>query len=451
MTSPDVKGPKSLPVLGHIPQLAKNTFEFFFETQRKYGDVFAYQMGANRVFFVAHPDDIKYVLQDNYKNYVKHSFYDVVKPLVGEGLLTSEGETWLRNRRLAQPVFHRQKIHRFADMMVDRTQEMLDKRWASFAKADTVFDLQDEMMRLTLTIVGDALFSTDVSDDADEVSRSLNFALEHTNDRTMAPVKLPLSVPTPKNKRFQKSIASLDELIYKLIEERREAKEDKADLLSMLLSAEDADTAERMNDKQLRDEAMTLFLAGHETTATTLTWTFYLLGQHTNVIQKLRAEVDGVLEGRKAKLEDYPKLSYTRQVLDESLRLYPPAWMIGRHALNNDVLPSGAEIPAGQDISISTYVTHRHEAFWKNPEGFNPDRFSSENSEGRHRFAYLPFGAGPRICIGNNFALMEMVFALATVIQNYDVELVSGQKIEPEPGITMRPKQGLKIRLKARV
>ena len=444
-----VRGPKTYPLVGSVPALLDDPFGYFFDARREFGDVFAYRIGPRKLYFVAHPEDVKHVLADNYENYRKHTAYDKIKPLVGEGLLTSEGESWLRNRRLAQPAFHRQRIGAFGDTITDACSEMLE-RWRPRAGTGEVFDLTGEVMRLTLTIVGKALFSADLGHEAASIGAALGFALEKTNRRNIAPFSLPLGAPTPDNVRYRRAIAVLDEVVYGLIGARRRTGEDEGDLLSMLLSARDADTGEAMSDEQLRDEAMTLLLAGHETSATALIWTFYLLSKHPAVNDKLLEELDGVLADRTATAADLPRLPYTRQVVDESLRLYPPAWIIGRRTLGEDVLPSGARLAARTDVSISPYVTHRHPDFWPNPEGFDPGRFGPGRSEGRHRFAYFPFGGGPRVCIGNHFALLELVLALATVARPYRLELAEGQAGRPQPQITLRPRGGVMVRLKAR-
>ena len=442
-------GPKTYPFVGSVPELLKDPFAYFFGAQREYGDVFSYRIGTRPLYFVAHPDDIKHILLDNYKNYRKHSAYTKIKPLVGEGLLTSEGETWLAHRRLAQPVFHRQRVAQFGKVMTDACGTLLDD-WQRYAATGEPFDVAAEMMRLTLSMVGQALFSTDLSNQAQEIGAALNFALEETNRRNLAPFGVPSQLPTPNNVRYKRAIGVLDSIVYDLIAERRRTGGGADDLLTMLLNAQDADTGETMSDKQLRDEAMTLLLAGHETSATALSWTFYLLSKHPAVTEKLFKEVDTVLAGRVATVADVPKLRYTRQIIDEVLRLYPPAWIIGRHTLGADTLPSGHTLAADTDVSISPYVTHRHPDYWVNPEGFDPERFTSEHSEKRNRFAYFPFGAGPRICIGNNFALMEMVLTLATISQRYRLNLVGGERGTLQPKITLRPKGGIKITLEAR-
>jgi cytochrome P450 len=449
MTTPrTLPGPKRYPIVGSLPDLAKDPMQFLFGAQRQHGDRFYYQMMNNHVYFLAHPDDIKHVLQDNHRNYYKHKLYGLVKPLIGEGLLTSEGETWLTNRRLIQPVFHRQRIAGFAEMMQESTVALIETRLRNYHDG-RAFDLLPEMMRLTLTVVARALFSRDISGDADEVGRALSYALEFTNRRIMSAIPVPLSVPTPANQTFQRALETLDGVVLGMIQERRQSAEEQDDLLGMLLSAQDADTGEGMSDRQVRDEAMTLFLAGHETSAAALTWLFYLLSRHVAVYDKLKDEIAQVLQGRAVTLDDLPQLGYTRMVIDETLRLYPPAWMIGRYALRDDMLPGKpVAIPAGTNVSVSPYVTHRHSQFWDNPEGFEPERFSPERAKGRHRYAYFPFAGGPRQCIGNTFALMEMTIIVATLMQHLNLELVSGQTVIPDPGITMRPKGGLLMRLR---
>jgi cytochrome P450 len=447
MSPHTLPGPKRYPIVGSVLALTKDPLRFLFAAQRRYGDRFYYRIMNHHIYFLAHPDDIRHVLQDNYPNYHKHALYSAVKPLVGEGLLTSEGEHWLASRRLIQPIFHKQRIASFAEMMRESTEALIASRLAHY-RDGRAFDLLPEMMRLTLTIVARALFSTDISGEADAVGRALSYALEFVSRRTTSPLAMPLALPTPANRRFQQAIDTLDGVVLGMIAERRRSAARHDDLLDMLLAAQDADTGEKMSDRQVRDEAMTLFLAGHETTAAALTWLFYLLSQHVAVYEKLQDEVAQVLAGRAVTLDDLPELRYTRMVIDETLRLYPPAWLIGRRALEDDTLADGVTIPAGTNVSVSPYVTHRHSRFWDNPEGFEPERFAPERAKGRHRYAYLPFAGGPRQCIGNTFALMEMTVVVATLAQHLRLELVPGQRVVPDPGITLRPKGGLWVRLR---
>jgi cytochrome P450 len=305
------------------------------------------------------------------------------------------------------------------------------------------------MMRLTLTIVSRALFKTDVGDRAEEVASALDVLMEQSQRRIQNPFLLPPILPTRDDRIFRESVQRLDQIVYGMIENRRHADQEDNDLLSMLIAAKDADSGEYMTDQQLRDEVITLFLAGHETTANALSWTWYLLSKFPDVERKLYQELNQVLEGRVPTLADIPALPYTRMVIDESIRLFPPAWLISRTAREDDVV-DGITIPAGSIAFLSPYVTHRHPDLWENPEGFDPERFSPARSASRPDFAYFPFGGGPRLCIGNNFALMEAQLVLATMVQHFQVEIVPGHPIELQPSITLRPRHGILARLRAR-
>jgi cytochrome P450 len=440
-----VPGPRGNLFLGSIRGYQRNPLRLFTEATRHYGPIVRFRFGTREVYFMSHPDYVKHVLQEHNRNYHKSLAYDKTRPMLGYGLLTSEDEFWRRQRRLVQPAFHRKYIGSFATTMTDATDAMLE-RWEPYAQTGQPFDVAKEMMRLTLTIVGKTLFSTDVSGEADRVGQALTIALEHTSKRMQALFDLGEKLPTPENRRFNEAIRTLDEVVYGMIEERRRTGAAYNDLLSLLLHAQDEDTGERMSDKQLRDEAMTIFLAGHETTANALSWTWYLLSKHPDVARTLRAEVNQVLGGRVPTLEDLPKLRYTKMVIDESLRLFPPAWGVGRTALGDDEI-DGYRIPGGAIVALSAYVTHRLPEFWDNPEGFDPERWTPERNEKRPRFAYFPFGGGPRLCIGNNFALMEAQLIVATIAQRYRIDLVPGHPIVPEPMVTLRPKHGVLMTL----
>jgi cytochrome P450 len=301
------------------------------------------------------------------------------------------------------------------------------------------------MMRLTLRIVGRALLGTEIGDEADAVGQALPVALHWANEQITRP-SLSERLPTPGNRRFRSAVGSLNGVVNGLVAQRRKSGEDPGDLLSMLMKATDAETGEAMSDQQLRDEVMTIFLAGHETTANALAWTFMLLSLHPGVDRTLRAELSSVLAGRLPTLADLPKLTYTRMVLDEALRLYPPAWSLGRRAEVDDVI-DGYAIPKGSLVIVSPYVVHHNARVWDNPEGFDPERFRPGKEEGLPRFAYFPFGGGPRLCIGNNFALMEAQLLLAVLAQRARPELLAGHPVELEPMITLRPKGGLPMRL----
>jgi cytochrome P450 len=346
-----------------------------------------------------------------------------------------------------QPVFHRQRIAGFARLMTAAALEML-ARW----EAETVerCDLADEMMRLTLAIVGRALFSIDLAREAHAVGPAFTTVNRHLGQFNLM-LLLPF-LPTRANRRFRKAVAELDQVVWRVIGERRKSGadgEDRGDLLSMLLAARDADTGEGMSDRQLRDEIITLMLAGYETTANALTWTFYLLAQNADAERRLHEEVDAVLGARPPEADDLPRLVWTRMVIEEAMRLYPPAWIVTRGAIEDDEL-AGHRIAAGSIVMASPWVTHRHPDFWPEPERFDPERFSPERAAGRHRYAYFPFGGGPRLCIGSGFAMTEAQLILATVAQRHRFRLEPGYRATPEPLITLRPRGGMPVTVERR-
>jgi cytochrome P450 len=432
-------------VLGSLRPYQRSSLHFFLEATRQYGPIVQFRFGSRSVYLITHPEYVKHVLQDNNRNYHKSLAYEKTRPLLGYGLLTNEDESWRQQRRLAQPAFHRKHIGAFATTMTDAATAMVD-RWDERVRSGEPFDVAHEMMRLTLTIVGLTLFSTDVSDEADRVGQALTTALAEVTRRFQALVPWREKLPSAQNRRFEAAIRTLDEVVYGMLAERRRHPEGTRvagdDLLGLLLRAQDEDTGERMSDKQLRDEAMTIFLAGHETTANALAWTWYVLSKHPDVQRTLHAELRTVLGGRVPTLADLPQLRYTTMVINEALRLFPPVWGIGRTALQDDEI-DGYHIPAGTIVAMSPYVTHRQPDLWPNPEGFDPERWTPEQPVDRPRFAYFPFGGGPRLCIGNNFALMELQLILATVAQRVRLDLVSGHPIALDPGITLRPKHGV--------
>ena len=412
----------------------------------KYGDLVHLRLFGFNVFTVGHPEGIKHVLQDNHRNYRKSADYKLLARILGQGLVTSEGDLWLRQRRLMQPMFHRQKIAAFGAMMTDCTLGMLE-RWRGFAERSEAFDVTAEMMRLTLHIVGRALLTMDLTRQADSISRNMTIANERFGNGDIG--MLAPWLPTPTNIRFRSAVDTLRQIVLDIIAARRREGRDYGDLLSMLLAVRDEDTGEGMNNEQLRDEVLTLILAGHETTATALSWTWYLLSQHPEVERKLHAELDAVLGGRAPTTGDLANLTYTGMVIDEAMRLYPPVWAIGREAIEADEI-MGCRIPKGSSIMASQWLAHRHPAFWENPDAFDPERFSAERAAGRPRYAYFPFGGGPRMCIGNIFALTEAQLVLATVAQRYRLKLAPHHPIELQPLITLRPLHVVKVVLESR-
>ena len=423
--------------------LMRNPLPFMEKLFREYGDVVGARFLNFPVYIVAHPEGVKHVLQENHRNYTKSQDYVILARLLGQGLVTSEGSLWLRQRRLMQPMFHRQKIAAFGAMMTDCTLGMLD-RWSAIARRQEPVDVTSEMMRLTLEIVGRALLTMDLTSQADTIGREMTIANERFGQFDIG-MMLPW-LPTRKNFRFRKAVGELRRIVLDIIANRRRENRDYGDLLSMLLAARDEETGEKMSDEQLRDEVLTLILAGHETTANALSWTWYLLSQHREVERKLHAELDEVLGGRPPAMADLVNLNYTGMVIDEAMRIYPPVWAIGRAAIADDEI-MGYRIPRGSNVMLSQWLTHRHPKFWEAPERFEPERFSAERVAGLPRYAYFPFSGGPRQCIGNIFALTEAQLVLATIAQSYRLRLVPDHPIELQPLITLRPRYGVKVTL----
>lgn len=438
-------GPPRHPLFGNLREIRRDPLVFLLSAARDYGDIISFHFIFFPGLLVNHPDYIRHVLQDNHRAYSKQHFdYAVLKPVLGEGLLTSDGDFWLRQRRLIQPAFHRQRIAAFGVQMVLDTEEML-RRWEPFGENGQVVDVAEEMMRLTLTIVGRALFGIELSLQADTIGPAFTFINGEIAQlfRSFLPTPLKFRLP-----RFQRALGELNRTVQAIIDQRRAqlARSGVAgeDLLAMLIQAHDEDTNEQMSDQQLRDEVVTLLLAGHETTANALSWSWYLLAQHPQAAECLRLELKRVLNGRPPALDDLSELSYTRMVVQETLRLYPPAWIISRKAEQEDEI-GGYPIPKGTVVSLSPYVTHRHPGFWEAPQAFEPERFSPPRSENRPPYAYFPFGGGPRLCIGRDFAMQEAMLILAMVAQRYRLELAPGHPVEPEPLVTLRPKYGMKM------
>jgi cytochrome P450 len=438
-------GPRGHMLLGSIPDFRRDIIQAFMDGWRQYGDIVKFRV-AGPNYLLVHPDHIKYLLLENHRNYPHAEFQNANwRTIVGEGLVVSDGDFWLRQRRLMQPAFHRQRIISFVKLMTDTIAEMLD-RWQGHADRREAIDMRSEMMQLTLNILARAMFSADVSPEAAAIGQAVSEELEYANGRLLSPINLPERFPTPANRRFLEAKGSMDRIVYRLIAERRNSKEDHGDLLSMLLNARDEETGESMNDQQLRDEVTMMFIAGHESTALALTWTWYLLAMHPHTRNRLREEVVEVLGDRTPMVEDLEKLRYTEMVLDEAMRLYPPFWAVLRQPRVADEI-GGYHIPAGANVFISPYVTHRHPEFWENPEGFDPERFTPERSEGRHRYAYFAFGGGPRKCIGETFARIEMQLGVAMAAQRFRVDLVPGQEIALRPGLSLRPRHGMMMTL----
>jgi cytochrome P450 len=442
---PPLRGPKGAPLVGSLLAMRRDPLGFFVKAARDYGDVVYCKIARGEVFLLVHPDHIKEVLVTRQHDFMKGRGIQWAKNFLGEGLLTSEGGFHTRQRRLSQPAFHRQRLQAYGKVMTDygvRARE----RW----KDGQVVDVAREMMALTMAVVAKTLFDADVEGEAEEIGTSLTaiLSLFHRFNHPLA--NLVNRLPLPSNIRFARARARLDAIIYRIIAERRKSGRDHGDLMSMLLLARDEDgDGGRMTDRQLRDEVMTLFLAGHETTANALTWTLYLLSQNPEAEALFHAELDAVLGGRTPTAEDIPALRVTDGVFAESMRLYPPAWGLGRKALR-DVVLDGVTLPAGAYVVMSPYVTQRDPRFFPDPLRFDPGRWTPEARAARPKFAYFPFGGGARGCIGEPFAWMEGVLLLATLAERFRFRLVAGQRVVPYALITLRPRHGMKMTALAR-
>jgi cytochrome P450 len=437
----------TLSLLGSASEIQRDPLGFLIRTQQV-GEVVRLRFLFSPAYLISHPESIKYVLQQHARNYNKDLItYTMFQPMLGQGLLINDGPSWLHQRRLMQPAFHRTRLTTYGTLMTEATVAML-QRWQACSERGVPLHMAEEMMRLTLRIVGQALFTLDLNPEVGTVGYAVTTVLELFGDYVFRPFP-PLGVPTPRNRRLQRAIHALDQVVYRMIAERRTLQTEGRDLLAMLLLAQDEETGQGMNDRQVRDEVMTLLLAGHETTANTLTWTWYLLSQSPEIECRLHAELNEVLGGRVPTVADLPELKYTRMVIEEALRLYPPAPILSRKAIAADEL-QGYPIAANSMIMISPYAVHRHPALWEEPERFDPERFTPERSAIRPAYAYFPFGGGPRVCIGNSFAMMEAQLILSTVAQRYQLRLIPGHPVEPQMVVTLRPRYGLPMTIHAR-
>lgn len=438
-------GPRSRIPLAGLLAYRRGPLLFFQNLARQYGDISYFKLGPQEAFFINHPDLIKDVLVTNHQNFMKGLALQRAKRLLGEGLLTSEGEFHRRQRRLAQPAFHRARISSYATVMTDYAAQARE-RW----RDGETLDVSEEMKRLTLVIVGKTLFDADVESDARDVGEAMNVVMELFKTLTIPFFEILKKLPLPQMRRFDTAKAKLDAIIYRLIDERRRNGTDRGDLLSMLLLAQDIEgDGGHMSDAQVRDEALTIFLAGHETTANTLTWTWYLLSQHPEVEERFHQEIDEVIGTRLPTVDDVAQLSYTGMVLAESMRLYPPAWALGRLVVNECKL-GGYLIKPRALVLMSPYVMHHDARYFADPDRFIPERWTPEGRESRPQFSYFPFGGGPRRCIGEGFAFLEAILLLATICQRWRLRLVPDHPVALQPLITLRPKHGMKMTVEQR-
>ena len=439
-------GPRGSLLLGNLPEFRNDMTGFLERTASQHGDVVPLRFANMRFVLLNRPDAIEEVLVKQTKNFVKNVTEPVWWALLGNGLLLSDGEFWIRQRRMMQPAFHRARIAEYGRLMVAFTE----RRLATWRDGE-VRDVHDDMMGLTLEVVAKTLFDTDVAEQAPAVGRALETVLAEFSRQILQPLPLPLSVPTPGNRRFRRAVAELDAIIYDIIERRRAqpAPADAGDLLSVLLHAQD-DEGSGMTDRQLRDEVMTLFLAGHETTAITLSWAWYLLATNPAVAAKLDEELSTALGGEVPTVEALRRLPYTAKVIRETLRLYPPVWTLeGRRAVR-DCTIAGHRIRAGTVMLVSPWVTHRDPRFYADPEHFDPDRWTDAFTKQLPRYAFFPFGGGQRLCIGQSFAEMEAALILATIGRRFRLALADSRAIAPAPSVTLRPSGGVRMRVNRR-
>lgn len=450
-------GPKPKPLLGNVPDVAKGFLQANYANFKKYGDLFRYRLRDRNVHIISSPELAQYILIDHNTEFPKAKAF--LRLILGNGLVTNDNhDSWLIQRRMMQPMFHKQRLTAMNNKIEAASQAMID-RWCTLRPirqaqgeqaqgTGVTLEISFEMMQVTLDIITRTMFSKDIMGDVGIIGPSVGRATHFIQGRIQSPFALPLKFPTPANLTFQKDLEALDTLIYRLIEERRAVKEKPGDLLDMLLEVRDADTGEGMSDQQLRDEVITIFGAGHETTANTLSFAFYVLSQHPEILKKAQAELDTVLQGRSPTLADLANLPYTKMVLEETLRLYPAAPAVTPRLVTKDLELNGFFIPEGALLLINIFNIHRHPKYWDNPEVFDPERWVN-GEDLKHRLAYMPFGAGPRKCIGNNLAMMEGQLLLAMVLQKFELKLAQ-EKVELEQAVTLRPKGGLKMTLHSR-
>lgn len=443
--------------LGCAPQFRDNPIAFILESHRSRGDIVRFRLAHRNCYLLRHPDHIHHVLVERNDNYGKQTFgYDKMRLFLGNGLVTSEGDFWRRQRRIAQPAFHRKRIAAFGQTMSDQSADMVDA-WERDAietgssGESIVRDIHNDMMRVTLRIIASTVLSLDVAQREARIGDSITTLLEVFSDSLSRIIPIHELLPTETNRRWEGARNYLDQMIYEIIEERRKGRrgEGPGDLLDMLLEASDEDTGESMSDVQLRDEVMTMFSAGHETTANALTFTLYELASHPDILAELQAEIDAVVGSDKPEFKHLEQLKLCGRVIDEGMRLHPPAWLLARSSTEEDQI-GRYRIRKGSIVFMSPYSTHRHPTFWRDPERFDPDRFLPGAKKKRPRYAYLPFSGGPRVCIGSHFAEMEARIILASVVQRFDMILDQRSELHYDPSVTLRPRRGLYLRVRPR-
>jgi len=436
------RAPGRLPIAGHILKWRADPVRLLSEAARQ-GDVVRLAL-PGETYLLTHPRDVKHVLQDNHQNYCKGWVFNRIKPYWGESLLTADGDTWRQQRRRVQPSFKRDHTADFAPIITGRTAEML-RRWESVAQSGQPIALYNEMTELALVIIGDVLFGVDLWSDASQMAKAAQSALAVLKKRVAALAPLPLWIPTSDNRRFNGAMRMLNDRITEIVEKKRSGTDSRS-FLAMLMTARDAETGTGMTDRQLHEEILGMLQQGHDTVGESLAWTWYLLSLHPEVERRLHQEIARVVGDRVPAVADLPKLPFANMILQESLRVYPPVWVIPRDAIHDDEIV-GYRIRAGSTILLCPYITHRHPDFWENPEAFDPDRFLPARSTGRPRLAYFPFGGGPRLCMGVDMAMMEMLLIMVMVAQRHRIHLVSCHREEPDCVLDMIPRYRVRATL----
>ncbi|MFY0522041.1 cytochrome P450 [Archangium gephyra] len=448
---PPVDPPRvtGFPLVGALPSLLKDRLDFLEAARRRHGDVFTLDLGFTEAIIMCHPRHAQHILVDQLRNYAKGGpIWESLRTFLGNGLPVSEGEYWKRQRRMVQPAFHHKRLVTLTDKMTAAIDESL-KEWEAAANAGEPFNVAPALSRLTINVLVRAMFGSGLStSEAERVGQDAAYIIDYVMMGMMTN-KLPEWMPVPGRARYRQALRSLDEIVFQVIERGRKGAEEEDNLLSLLLNMVDTESGERMTDTQLRDEAVALFVAGYETTAAGLTWALHFLTQHPETSQRMKDEVDEVLGQRTAVFTDLLKLSHTRNVFQESLRMYSPAYWLPRTAQEEDEI-DGYRIPAGRMVVAFSHLIHRNPSVWEHPERFDPDRFTPARSEGRHKHAWIPFGAGQRLCIGKDFSLMEAQLILSRLTQRFQMSAVPGREPVLHLGTSMRTKDGVWVRLKAR-
>jgi cytochrome P450 len=436
MANPILQNHRPPPTItgANVREMVRNPLQFFQNIALEYGDIVCYRPAPEPAFLINHPNYVRHVLVDHNKNYTKDTYSNrLFSKLVGAGLLTTEGGHWRKQRRMMQPAFHHTRLEQLDGMIVDVAQSMLD-RWQAAYDSNQPIDIAREMSALTLTVTTRSLFGVDLGDEVREVGEIINRAAA--------------DLERPSSPRLIESARKFGEVVDRIIQQRKQNFKDGGDLLSSMILARDDHSGRRMTDEELRTQVMTLMLAGYETTASTLTWTWHLLSQNLQYMDRLRSEVRETLNGRPPCYGDLDHLPLIGMVLDESLRLFPPAWTLGRRAICEDVI-DGFYIPENTVLAVCIYVLHRDPRFWDRPDVFFPERFSPENSKGRNKFSFIPFGAGPRQCIGNNFGLMEAALVVACILQRFELHSIPGIEVHPQAVFVLRPNRDVMMSLHA--